>query len=189
MLKQAEAALAFERQVAGKAADALLNRSRALPKLDQAREAIRRTQTRTRALAAIDAALAAGSAARAFEGRDALVGTYADMASDRELIARLVKANELIRQAATFDPSGRPGETEPHRDPLGPPTTLVLRLDPARKATAGPLVYAMADGLLFGVDAATGAPLWQVPVGHGVAVPARRNRGGRAGDPRRRRAA
>ncbi len=165
VLKQAEAALAFQRQVAGKAADALLSRSRALPKLDQAREAIRRAQARTKALASIDAALASGSAARAFEGRDALVGMYSDMASDRELVSRLVKANDLIRRAATFDPSGRPGETEPHPDPLGPPTTLVLRLDPGRKPGNGPVVYAIADGLLFGIDSAAGAPLWQTPVG------------------------
>ncbi len=87
-LKQAEAALAFERQVAGKAAEILLGRSRALAKLDEARESIRRSQTRTKALAAIDAALASGAAAKVFETRDALVGTYGDMATDRELIAR-----------------------------------------------------------------------------------------------------
>ncbi len=76
-----------------------------------------------------------------------------------------MKANDLIRQAAAFDPSGRPGETEPHPDVLGPPTTLVLRLEPGGKPGSGPIVYAMADGLLFGLDGATGAPLWQTPVG------------------------
>ncbi len=149
-----------------------MNRSPALPKLDQAREAIRRAQARTKALAAIDAALASGSAAKAFEGRDALVGMYADMASDRELVARLVKANDLVRQAASFDPSGRPGETEPHTDALGPATTLVLRLEPGRKPANGPVVYAMADGLLYGIDAPTGAPLWQTPVGLSSPFPA-----------------
>ena len=170
-LKAAEAALAFERRVAGKASDALLSRSRALPKLDLAREAIRRAQAKARAFAAIDAALAAGSAEKAYAGRDALVGLYADMASDRELIERLVKANDLIRKAAVFDPSGRPGETEPRVDALGPATTLVLRLDPGSKPAGGPVVYALSDGLVTGLDGANGAPLWQVPVGHSSPFP------------------
>ncbi len=170
-LREAESALAFERRVAGKAADALLARSRALSKLDQAREAIRRAQARSRAFAAIDAALASGSPGKAFAGRDALVGNYADMAADRELIDRLVKANDLIQKAAVFDPSGRPGETEPHPDPLGPPTTLVLRLDPGSKPSGGPVVYAMSDGLVLGLDGSTGTPLWQTPIGHSSPFP------------------
>ena len=165
VLGEAESALEFERRVAGKASDALLGRSRALPKLDQAREAIRRAQAKARAFAAIDAALASGSAADAFAGRDALIGTYADLANDRELVGRLLKANDLIRKAATFDPSGRPGEAEPHPDPLGPATSLVLRLEPGVKSAGGPIVYAMADGLVVGLDGATGTPLWQTPVG------------------------
>ena len=166
VLREAESALEFERRVAGKASDALLSRSRALPKLELAREAIRRAQAKARAFASIDAALASGSAAGAFAGRDVLVGTYADLANDRELVGRLLKANELIRKAATFDPSGRPGETEPHPDPLGPPTSLVLRLEPGGKPAGGPIVYAISDGLVVGLDGATGAPLWQTPVGH-----------------------
>lgn len=164
-LGAAEAALAFERRVAGKAADALLARSRALPKLDQAREAIRRAQAKARALAAIDAALAEGSADLAYAGRDALVGVYGDLASDRDLIDRLIRANDLIRQGAKFDPSGRPGETEPHPDPLGPPVSLVLRHEPGSKPSGGPVVYALSDGLIVGLDGGNGAPLWQVPVG------------------------
>src|SRR5262249_56402785 len=68
-------------------------------------------------------------------------------------------------------PSGRPGETEPHPEPLGPPSTLVLRAPPSGAAVdapptpGGPLVFALADGLAYAVDGATGAPVWQAPVG------------------------
>src|SRR5262249_48412958 len=68
-------------------------------------------------------------------------------------------------------PSGRPGETEPHPEPLGPPSTLVLRAPPSGAAVdapptpGGPLVFALADGLAYAVDGATGAPVWQASVG------------------------
>ncbi len=165
LLRTAEAAMALESRVAGKASENLLGRSRAPAKLAEAREAIRKAQSKARGLAAIDAALGAGSPAEAYLARDEMVATYADFASDRDVVARLGRANELIRKAASFDPSGRPGETEPHPEPLGPPTTLILRLDPGSKPAGGPPVYALADGLAYGLDGATGAPLWQVPVG------------------------
>ncbi len=165
-LRAAESALAFERRVAGKASEALLSRSRALPKLNQAREAIRRAQARARAFAAIDAALAAGSAEKAYAGRDALVGLYADMASDRELIERLVKAKRADPQGGRLRPLRTRRDRAPRRRGAGPATTLVLRLDPGSKPAGGPVVYALSDGLVTGLDGANGAPLWQVSVGH-----------------------
>jgi outer membrane protein assembly factor BamB len=179
-LRAAEEALAFERRVAGKASDALLSRSRALPKLDQARDAIRRAQAKARAFAEIDAALAAGSAEKAYAGRDALVGLYADLATDRGLIERLVKANDLIRQAAVLDPSGRPGATAPRVDALGPATTLVLRSEPGTRPAGGPVVYALSDGMVVGLDGGNGAPLWQAPVGLASPFPPQVIAGGEA---------
>src|SRR5205823_4948477 len=103
-----------------------------------------------------------------YAARDALVGQYPDFAEDRGLIERMRKANELIRRAVAVDTTRRPAETEPQADPLGPATSLVLRAPPpgpAPPAAAGPLVYALAEGFAYGLDATTGAPLWQVPVG------------------------
>ena len=165
-LSQAETALALTRQVAGQANENLVGRSRISTKLTQAREAIKRAETKAHAMTQLNAALASGSAKGAYAARDQLVAIYPDLATDRDLIGGLIKANELIRKAVAFDPSQRPGETEPHPDPLGPPTTLILRLDPGRAPAAiGSVVYAIADELAFGLDGATGAPLWQVPVG------------------------
>ena len=166
-LAQAEAAVGLHARVAGQAAGSLIGRSKIPEKLEKARAAILKSQVRASSLAAMDAALRANRPADAYAARDALTRRYHDLAADKEVVARLVKANDLIRQAVTFDPSARPGETEPHPDPLGPPTSLALRLDPTRKPTEprGPVAYAMADGLAVGIDAATGAPLWQVPVG------------------------
>ena len=179
-LKAAEEALAFQRRVAGKASEPLLARSRALPRLEQAREAIRRAETKALGFGKMDAALAAGSADKVYAARDALVGVYADLAADRGLIERLVKANDLIRQAAVFDPSGRPGVTEPRADALGPATTLVLRSEPGTTPAGGPVVSGLSEGMVVGLDGGNGAPLWQLPVGLASPFPPQPIAGGEA---------
>jgi len=170
-LAQAESALTLHVRVAGQAAASLIERSKVPEKLARARAAIARSRDRASALAAMDAALKANRPGDAYAARDALTRRYRDLAADPEVVARLVRANDLIRRAVAFDPSGRPGETEPRVEPLGPPTTLVLRLEPGRKPAGGSVAYALADGLAFGLDAATGAPLWQVPVGSSSPFP------------------
>ncbi len=97
------------------------------------------------------------------------------------MIERLARANELIRLAVTFDTSRRPAQTGPLPDPLGPPTSLVLRSTPTEKPSAnGPLVFALAEGFAYGLDGASGAPLWQVPVGQASPYPPRAVPGGSA---------
>ena len=65
---------------------------------------------------------------------------------------------------------------------MGPPTSLVLRSAEAGKptppASSGESVHAIADGFAYGLDAATGAPLWQVPVGLSSPFPPRAIAGG-----------
>ncbi|WZO99603.1 PQQ-binding-like beta-propeller repeat protein [Isosphaeraceae bacterium EP7] len=167
-LAEAEAALQLHRSIAGEATDAQLNRSRAPAKLADARAAVAKAQARLSTLAAMDAAIKASSPDGAYDARDALVAAYSDLAGDRSLIERLTKANDLIRAAAKFDPSRRPAESQPGIEPLGPPTTLVLRSPPAAAppdTPTPPMVFALADGFAFGLDARSGTPLWQVPVG------------------------
>ena len=54
-------------------------------------------------------------ASRVYDARDALVEQYADLAHDKELIARMTAANELIRKAVTVDADASAGRA------LGPP--------------------------------------------------------------------
>ena len=165
-LKEAESAVTLHARVAGGAAKSLLERSQLPAKLQSARAAVLKAEVRSRALAAMDAALKAGSSHDVYAARDALVGGYTDQAADRELLARMDRANDLIKKAVTFDSSQRPSETEPYTEPLGPPTTLVLRNAEAAPAKPeGPLAFALADGSVYAVDGLTGAPLWQSPVG------------------------
>jgi outer membrane protein assembly factor BamB len=179
-LADAESAVALHGQVAGKGAEPLLARSHVPGKLAEARAAVLKASVRARALEAMDAALRAGSSAGVYEARDALVARYADLAEDHGLLGRMRGANDLIRKAVSVDTSQRPAETEPHPEPFGPPTSLVLRSSSATPTAgrAGPLVFATADGFACGLDAATGAPLWQVPVGLSSPFPPRPIPGG-----------
>ncbi len=167
VLAEAESAIKLHARVAGQATTALIERSKIPEKLAKARAAIQKSQDRLAAIASMDAALKANKPGDAYSSRDALVRRYADLALDKEVAQRLSLANEQVKKGVSFDSSGRPGETEPRREPLGPPTSMVLRLEPGKAPSNGngPVAFALADGLAFGLDAGNGAPRWQVPVG------------------------
>ena len=169
-LAEAESAVALHARAAGEPALALafLNRSRLPGKLTAARAAVRKAQVRAQALEAMDKAIAEGSASRVYDARDALVDQYADLAHDKDLIARMTSANELIRRAVVVDATRRPAGHEARPDPLGPTTSLVWRssLAPAPTDSAPEaIVFALADGFAYAIDGNSGAPLWQVPLG------------------------
>ena len=75
-------------------------------------------------------------------------------AQDKELIARMTAANELIRKAVKIDPTRRSAEQSERPDPLGPPTSLVLRtqIDSLEAPPAEDIVYALADGYAYAVN-------------------------------------
>ena len=75
----------------------------------------------------MDQAIKDAAASQVYDARDALVEQYADLAHDKDLIARMTAANELIRKAVTVDTTRRPAERSSRPEPLGPPTSLVLR--------------------------------------------------------------
>ena len=172
-LAEAESAVRLHAKVAGAAAGSLVERSKIPTAIARARAAIRKASDRAAALAAMDAALRAKKPGDAYRSRDALVSAYPDFGADKEVVARLVQANEQVRAAVAFDPSGRPGETTPRAEALGPATSLVLRLGPGRGPASprDPVAFALADGMAFGLDAATGSPRWQTPVGHASPFP------------------
>ncbi|MEO6810181.1 MAG: PQQ-binding-like beta-propeller repeat protein, partial [Isosphaeraceae bacterium] len=171
-LDQARQAAKFHEQVAGQAAKDLQGRSRLPAKLADAEAAVVKDQTRIKALSEMDTAVAKGSAAGVFAARDGLVDRYPDFALHRDVIARMTQASDLIRQGVTYSQATRAAESTPADDPLGPPTSLVLRSRGSKSATPdGPIVYALEDGLAYGLDGATGAPLWQASLGASCPFP------------------
>jgi outer membrane protein assembly factor BamB len=167
-LAEADAAVPLHAQIAGEPATALLDRSRLPAKLVEARAAVRKAQVRAQALAAMDGALQEGLPSRVYQARDDLVDRYADLAQDKDLIARMTAANELIRKAVTVDPTRRAAARTARTDPLGPPTSVVFRsrLVPGSGPPAPEsIVFALSEGLGYAIDATAGAPLWQTTLG------------------------
>jgi hypothetical protein len=167
-LQEAESSVALHAEIAGEVAPAFLKRSRLPSLLQDARAAVRKADIRARSLSDMDLALASGSAAGVYKARDGLVDQYIDLAQDRELLSRMTQANELIRRAVNVDPANKRGESSARRELLGLPTSLVLRSSlerPAAVPAVESIAYALADGFAYALDAATGAPLWQLPVG------------------------
>jgi outer membrane protein assembly factor BamB len=167
-LAEAESAVPLHARIAGEPAPSFLNRSRLPAKLAEARAAVRKAQVREQALATMDRALQDGSSSRVYQARDDLVDQYADLAHDRELITRMTAANELIRKAVTLDTTHRPAARGARVDPLGPATSVLLRSRrevPSAPPAPGLIVFALADGFAYAIDATAGAPLWQVPLG------------------------
>jgi outer membrane protein assembly factor BamB len=167
-LQEAESTVPLHAQIAGEPAPAFLKRSRLPGLLEDGRAAVRKANTRAQALSAMDLAISNGSASGAYKARDALIDRYADLTQDRELIARMTQANELIRRAVKVDPARQRAATDPRPEPLGLPTSLVLRSTAERPSgTPAPesIAYALADGFAYALDAATGAPRWQLSVG------------------------
>jgi outer membrane protein assembly factor BamB len=167
ILAEADSAVRLHARVAGQATASLIERSKIPEKLAKARAAIQKSRDRGEAIASMDAALKAKNPGDAYSTRDALVRRYGDLAVDKEISQHVILANEQVQQAVSFDPAGRPGETSPREEAAGPPTSLVLRIEPGKPPSTGnsPVAFALADGLAFGIDALNGAPRWQVPVG------------------------
>ncbi len=166
-LAEAESAIPLHARIAGEPAQAFLTRSRLPDLLNDARAVIRKSQVRVEALSVMDKAIEQGSASQVYKTRDGLLQQYADLGRDPELLKRMVLANDLMRLAAKVDRSKRPAATTERLEPLGPPTTLVLRSSVETPPPPSPnsIAYALVDGTAYAIEGATGAPLWQTAVG------------------------
>lgn len=172
-LAEAESAVKLHDALAGKPAAAIRARSRLPGRLQEARRVVRRGQARQAALERIDRALDERSANGCYEARDALIVEYPDLANDPAVIDRLRKANTLLQQAVTIDPSTLPAATVARPDPLGPATLLALRSSLAPAAEGASSVFALVDDQACALSADQGAPLWAITVGHGAPFPPR----------------
>jgi outer membrane protein assembly factor BamB len=172
-LGEAESVVGLHARVAGQPALAFLNRSRLPAKLTEARAAVRKAQVRAQALASMDQAIKDAVPSRVYGVRDGLVEQYAELAQDKELIARMTAANELIRKAVNIDPTRRSPERSDRPEALGPATSLVLRtqIDSLEAPPAEEVIYALADGYAYALHGLTGAPLWHRPLGLAAPFP------------------
>ncbi|ODU00652.1 MAG: hypothetical protein ABS79_02980 [Planctomycetes bacterium SCN 63-9] len=168
-LGEAESTIPLHARIVGEPAAALLSRSSLPAKLGEARAAIRKFETRRDSLSAMDQALKDGSAKGVYSARDGLIQQYGEFANDRELVRRMVDANELVRRGVKVSSERRPAESRPRPEPLGAPTTLILRTPNIVVTTSADAesltVFSLADGFAYGIAGDTGIPRWQRPVG------------------------
>lgn len=170
-LARAHDALKLHEQVTGDAPhNQILSKSKVPAHLAEAQAAVTKAQVRRDLIASMKKSVKEGDADAVYATRDELVNRYPDLANDSELVTQLTEANEIIRKSIRFDTSRRPAETTPQPDPLGPPVSVVLRQVPpgARPVPPSPdgeIVYAVAQGYVYGIDGSNGAPVWHVPVG------------------------
>jgi outer membrane protein assembly factor BamB len=166
-LGEAETVVGLHARVAGEPAPSFLNKSKLPSKLTEARAAVRKAQIRAEALGKMDQAVKDSAPSKVYDARDALVEKYPDLVRDKDVVARMTTANELIRKAVTVEKTGRPAEHASRPEALGPATSLVLRT--SRETIAEPpaeeIIYAVADGYAYAIHGLTGAPLWNRPLG------------------------
>lgn len=170
-----ERAVELHREIAREATAQQIDRLRFQPKLEEAKAAVEKAGIKAQRLAAIERALKDGDPVAAYSQRDDLVRRYPDLASDKAIMALLVEANDLLKTRTKLDTRRVPAQTEEQAHPLNPPLSLVLR-DNAKDTKSdttnpGRVVFAVAEGIAYGLDDATGQPLWQRVVGRDTPFP------------------
>ena len=135
----------------------------------QAEDAVVQQETFDATLKNMDEALTAGKATAAFKEYRRVLARYPAAADNRPLKDRLKKSFELERTLAVRDESPR----EPlAADPLPGSEMLAGRLTLARRnrsrtdvSSVGINLFVMAEDCLYGVDSATGEPVWRKVIG------------------------
>jgi outer membrane protein assembly factor BamB len=112
-------------------------------------------------LAAIQSALAEKKAVEAYNARNTAVKEYPELADSGPLEEALTAASRLEQAAVKVAERRRPAETtERHTNILA--TLALAQRTLNREARAqGRMIFAAAEGAVFGLDAATGKVLWR----------------------------
>lgn len=116
------------------------------------------------AIADIKQAVAAGNTEKAYAIRKTLLKDYPLLADNEQLKQALIEVSQAQQKAVEFVEKRQPPEAgEPEPRVLA---TLARRtVAPGAPRAAGHVVYALADGAAYGLDAATGEVLWRRFVG------------------------
>jgi len=122
-----------------------------------------------KAVAAIREALTKGEPERSYQVRRTLLKQYPEAADGESLKAAMLAVSQAERAAVKAVDKQQAAELRQRPDPLLATTTLA-RYDTKQKLPGGEgrVVFALAEGAAYGLDAATGAVLWRRFVGYDV---------------------
>lgn len=134
--------------------------------LASATAAVRKQEYFERAAATIDAAIEESDFTTAFATRADLLTRYPELAGDRRvrsLLDKSLKAEQALVQPVEPAATPRPPDEAAGNMPV---LTLVGHSQArAGEVSDGRLVFAVARGSLFGLDAVTGRPRWRAAIG------------------------
>ena len=186
-LREAESAVPLHAAIAGEPAPAFLKRSRLPGLLDEARAAVLEgAGSGPRRPGGMDLAIGERLGRRRLQGPRRAHRAVRRPGPGPRADQRMTQANDLVRRAVKVESTPRAAAATRGRTHSARPRAWCCGRPRRRRPPTGRLDrYALADGLAYGLDPATGAPLWQRPVGLAVSLRAP-GRPGRARRPRRR---
>lgn len=138
--------------------------------LEQTRRQVARSGRLKQAIAAMQADVAKGAVSAAYDTRRLLLKDYPDLEVHPELKAILLAVSAAERQAVKQVNEPRPAETAEAPSPVLGSLTLAIRGTGAAPGVDGRVVYALAEGAAYGLDAAGGRVLWRRFVGYDTQV-------------------
>ena len=139
--------------------------------------AIARNAELDKAVTGMDAAINQHKSEEAYLIRKRLLKSYPDLAGNDRLHAAVLKASQAEKDAVKTVAKPQPAEKS---EPAGPaaagPTVAAREFRRETPGGKGHVIYALAEGAAYGLDAATGKVLWRRFVGYqangrGLGVP------------------
>lgn len=137
-----------------------VEQSLALTRLELARGA-----SLDKALADIKAAVASGQSANAYAVRKQLLRNYPGLETDRSLQDAVEAVSQSEKSAVAMVSERRAAETAEAQSPLKSSTALVSRSPGNVAGVPGRMVFALAEGAAYGLEATTGKVAWRRFVG------------------------
>ena len=121
-----------------------------------------------KALAAIGQAVAAKDYAAAYQARTALVGAYPNFSTRAELAQAVLGISTAEQAAVTWVAKHEAAGKAPPASPLATVILAERRVGADAPGAQGHVIFAVAGGVVYGLDAANGAVLWRSFVGFGA---------------------
>jgi serine/threonine protein kinase/tetratricopeptide (TPR) repeat protein len=134
--------------------------------LEQTRRQVARDDRLQQAIAAMQANVAMGATNTAYDTRRRLLKDYPDLEDNPELAKTLLAVSAAERQAVKQVNEPRQPETDEPPSPVLGSLALAVRGAGTAPGVEGRVVYALAEGAAYGLDATSGQLLWRRFVGY-----------------------
>ncbi len=117
-------------------------------------------------LATITAAVDSGDTTSAYRAREELLAKYPGLDNDEQLLAAVLKISEKERERVQLTNENLRAVTEDPTPSTLPQVLLTHRMGQPLASVQGRVIYTLAGGSVFALDAATGDVLWRRFVGY-----------------------